>query len=163
MKRAQHLASTLQSQWRKLPLSAKLRHPTVTDAAISLTIALILWWLYSPFLSQQFGPYDTGLAAYGAVRVLDGFIPYVEMHTPYGPGQYYIRALLFYLFGTNIRVMSTEWVTVGISFVVVSYWVLRSCTGRVTAVLLTLVVAMLVPVAILQHGVGFLAMLVSIG
>lgn len=46
--------------------------------------------------------YDEGVTLYGASRILEGAIPYRDFWTLYAPGQYYVLAGLFKLFGTSI-------------------------------------------------------------
>lgn len=48
--------------------------------------------------------YDEGLAVYGANRILNGDLPYRDFWTIYPPGQFYILAVLFKLFGPTIIV-----------------------------------------------------------
>lgn len=43
--------------------------------------------------------YDEGLTLYGSVRVLHGQIPYRDFWTMYSPGQFYVFAAVFRLFG----------------------------------------------------------------
>lgn len=45
------------------------------------------------------GVYDEGLALVGAERVLQGDVPYRDFFTLYGPGGFYVTAVLFELFG----------------------------------------------------------------
>jgi len=48
--------------------------------------------------------YDEGLTVYGACRCLDGQVPYRDFWTIYPPGQFYLLALAFKLFGTSLLV-----------------------------------------------------------
>ncbi|MCD6303109.1 MAG: hypothetical protein J7M15_06265 [Anaerolineae bacterium] len=48
--------------------------------------------------------YDEGLILHGAERVLLGELPYKGFWTVYAPGQYYLLAALFRLFGSNVLV-----------------------------------------------------------
>lgn len=48
--------------------------------------------------------YDEGLVVYGAQRVLEGDVPYRDFWTLYAPGQFYVLALLFKLFGPSLIV-----------------------------------------------------------
>lgn len=54
--------------------------------------------------NQPLALYDEGITVYGAVRVLNGDIPYRDFWTIYSPGQFYALAGLFKLFGTSIIV-----------------------------------------------------------
>ncbi|MCS7061749.1 MAG: glycosyltransferase family 39 protein [Anaerolineae bacterium] len=57
-----------------------------------------------PGLSRWLNIYDEGLMVYGAVRVMDGQIPYRDFWGMYSPGQFYVLAGLFRLFGPSILV-----------------------------------------------------------
>lgn len=48
--------------------------------------------------------HDEGIITYGATRVLSGGIPYKDFWIHYGPGQFYVIAGLFKLFGSYILV-----------------------------------------------------------
>lgn len=48
--------------------------------------------------------YDEGITLYGAVRVLEGYIPYRDFYYLYPPGNLYILALLFKSFGPSILI-----------------------------------------------------------
>ena len=118
-------------------------------------------WVYLPLYEQRFAPHDLGIGVYGGFRVLEGFVPYAEMHTPYGPAQYYVRALLFYLFGTNIETLELEYlVHMGIGVAAV-YWTLRGCATRVLSLLLmTLVIGM---VAFALPSLAITGMVLAVG
>jgi hypothetical protein len=145
----------LRSGWTKLDRSR------IVDGAIVLTIGLVALWLYSPLSTLRFNPYDLGIDAYGAARVLDGFVPYADMHTPYGPAEYYVDALLFSLFGTSIEVMGVERVVMKAVFVAVGYWVFRGCVTRGLAILMTMIFVTLVSGG--MNSVAYVAMLFATG
>jgi hypothetical protein len=67
--------------------------------------------------SRVAGRYDEGLIVYGAARVMNGDIPHRDFWTLYAPGQFYVLAGLFKLFGTSLAVerMWDASVRVGIS------------------------------------------------
>jgi len=46
--------------------------------------------------------YDEGVTVYGATRILEGDVPYKDFWTLYAPGQYYVLAAMFKLFGTSV-------------------------------------------------------------
>jgi len=48
--------------------------------------------------------YDEGIMVYGASRIIDGQIPYRDFWTVYPPGQFYVLALLFSIFGPSLMV-----------------------------------------------------------
>ena len=49
-------------------------------------------------------PFDEGLALQAASRVADGQLPYRDFLWPYGPGQPFLTAGLFELFGPSLIV-----------------------------------------------------------
>lgn len=55
-----------------------------------------------PSIRNALNIYDEGLIVLGAERVLNGQIPYRDFWTMYGPGQIYILAGLFKLFGVSL-------------------------------------------------------------
>ncbi len=88
-------------------LSTK-RPGAVQRALLDIVLAIILISvaiLYlQPGLSRWLNIYDEGLMVYGAVRVMDGHIPYRDFWGMYSPGQFYVLAGLFRLFGPSIMV-----------------------------------------------------------
>jgi hypothetical protein len=62
--------------------------------------ALYMW----PGMVAPLNIYDEGLIVFGAVRVLQGEMPYRDFWTQYSPGQLYVLAALFKVFGTSIMV-----------------------------------------------------------
>jgi hypothetical protein len=48
--------------------------------------------------------YDEGFALYGAARIADGEVPYRDFWLVYAPGQFYVLAGLFKLFGASVLV-----------------------------------------------------------
>ena len=48
--------------------------------------------------------YDEGLIVYGSSQILDGRILYKDIWSNYGPGQYYLLALIFKVFGESLLV-----------------------------------------------------------
>ncbi len=61
------------------------------------------------FLSfrQPVNVYDEGLIIYGAKKILFGALPYRDFWTIYSPGQFYVLAALFKLFGTTLFIERT--------------------------------------------------------
>ncbi len=78
--------------------------------SISIIVAVISFLYILATFRQPINKYDEGISVYGAMRVMNGDIPYRDFWTQYAPGQFYLLALVFKLFGTSIiieRVMST--------------------------------------------------------
>jgi hypothetical protein len=59
-----------------------------------------LFYRQHPFASL----FDEGFQVTGAARILNGAVPYRDFWAPYAPGQYYMLAGLFKLFGTSLPV-----------------------------------------------------------
>ena len=97
------------------------------------------------------------------MRVSDGFVPYAEMHTPYGPASYYIRALIFGVLGRSIAAMGVEFIVWGALFAASSYWALRGCTTRRLALLVTLLAGTVGGTAFGQHAAAYVAIVVAVG
>ena len=53
---------------------------------------------------RNFNTYDEGISVYCASRILDGYVLYRDTWTIYPPGQFYLLALVFKLFGTSLVV-----------------------------------------------------------
>ncbi len=157
-----HTASKSETRQRARPFLKKILYPVALDGAIVVVIVLVALWVYSPSSEIYFNPYDLGIASYGGLRVLDGFVPYAEMHTPYGPAQFYILALFFLLFGTSIDTMELESLIVKVVLVAMVYWTLRGCVSRVFALLLTLVVGTLIPI-FFQPPLALVGMVFAVG
>ena len=156
--------SAVASKPRRRPGSLLLRkarrHPRVLEGAIVGAIALVTLLVFSPLAEMRFAPYDLGISVYGGFRILDGFIPYVDTHTPYGPAQYYVRALLFSLFGTSIETAELEWMILVEIGIVSVYWTLRGCVGRLPALTLTLIVGIL---AFYLPSLYFIGLVLTVG
>ena len=80
-------------------------------------------------INQGLFVYDEGLYLYGAMRVLDGELPYRDFWTILLPGQFYTLAALFDLFGQAIIVARISFAIVVFSLLTTVYliaWKLRS-------------------------------------
>lgn len=86
---------------------AELGPSTAIVAALSLVALLYL----TLCMKRDVNYYDEGLILFGAARVLDGAIPHRDFYTAYGPGQFYVLAALYKVFGTSILV-ERAWDTV---------------------------------------------------
>lgn len=78
-------------------------------------MALALGLFLFPGCNDSYSIYDEGIAVYGAERVEHGQVPYRDFWTMYAPGQYYLLALLFKIFGTKLiveRVLATSIATI---------------------------------------------------
>jgi hypothetical protein len=84
--------------------------PRPQDAsAIGLLLVLLLSLaVVTPLVPRMINPYDEGMVAYGAERVLHGQRPAVDFYSPYGPGVFYAVAAAYRLIGT--RLLAERWV-----------------------------------------------------
>ncbi len=135
----------------------------VKDGGIALVVLLGALIAYKPFAVPSFDFYDAGIAAYGAVRVGAGFVPYADMYDLHGPAPYYLRALLFYLFGPSIQVMNTEFLTLSAVYVATAYWALRGSSSRGISLMLAALAASLAVIFTVQFGIAYIALLVAVG
>jgi len=67
---------------------------------IVLLIITVIY--YFPIINLPPGPFDEGVILVGAERILKGQIPSRDFFTQYTPGQFYILAAFFKVFGTSI-------------------------------------------------------------
>jgi hypothetical protein len=81
------------------------RHATAVGLLLVLLLSLAV---VTPLVPRMINPYDEGMVAYGAERVLNGQRPAVDFYTPYGPGVFYLIAGAYQVFGT--RLLVERWV-----------------------------------------------------
>ncbi len=84
---------------------------------LGLVTPVYLFYGHSNWLNV----YDEGITVYGAMRVLGGELPYRDFWSVYPPGQYYLLAGLFSLFGPTLLVERTatfmaSWGLVGVAY-----------------------------------------------
>jgi hypothetical protein len=63
-------------------------------------------------MGRDINVYDEGLIVFGAIRVMNGDVPYRDFYANYGPAQFYVLAGLFKVFGPSIlisRIWDTFW------------------------------------------------------
>ena len=71
---------------------------------LPLLASLSLIWFFLLADLVPLSPYDEGLVVYGAQRVREGDVPYRDFWTLYAPGQLYVLAGLFEVFGASLLV-----------------------------------------------------------
>ena len=74
--------------------------PAFTTALVFVASFLTLALLMLPDVT----PYDEGIILTGAMRVAAGAVPHRDFYANYGPGQFYVLAGLFDLFGQTVLV-----------------------------------------------------------
>jgi hypothetical protein len=80
---------------------AKTPSATLAGLALIFGASYLILFLGMPRLPNV---YDEGLALTGAMRVAAGQIPHRDFYANYGPGQFYILAGLFKIFGESLLV-----------------------------------------------------------
>jgi hypothetical protein len=81
------------------------RHRRATGPAAMAAWVFALACLYLIVsMSRTINVYDEGIILTGAARVLAGAVPHRDFYANYGPGQFYILALLFKLFGPSMLI-----------------------------------------------------------
>jgi len=109
---------------------------TAGDRGLALLVALLVTGLLSPGI---FWGLSSSKAAVGGLRVLAGDVPYRDFWSLYAPGQFYLVAGLFRLFGREFLVQSVASIVVtGISSGVLFGLLRRLGTTRRLAVFLAL-------------------------
>lgn len=82
-------------------------------------------------MDMRLGSYDEGIILTGGQLVASGAVPHRDFYANYGPGQFYILAGLFRLFGTSFIVARVYDVAVRAAIVSTTYWILaRRCRPR---------------------------------
>src|SRR5579864_2301548 len=103
--------------------------------ALACFSVLYLW----PFRAAFTNPNpDEGIVLQGAVRVLQGQVPYRDFFSFYAPGSFYWNALLMKLFGDTALVPRTALLGYGALFSLLTFVLARRLASRRGAVLVTL-------------------------
>ncbi len=123
---------------RRLPAGVDVRkhasEQTFADVAIAMVLgACAVLWLWPFFYYNQLGG-DEGIAFQGAVRMMEGQIPYRDFFSFYTPACYFLYAALFKTFGTTIAVARVLLLIYGAIFSAIGYLLARRATGRIGAI-----------------------------
>ncbi len=99
-----------------------------------LVLLFMVTFAHSLFLSNRgLNYYDEGIAVYGASQIINGSVLYKDIWSNYAPGQYYLLALTFKVFGQSIiaeRILSSV-LNSGVIFCVylLAYRLIRDATA----------------------------------
>jgi len=76
------------------------------ELSVILAPAVLVLAFLAVMLSadRSLSPYDEGVMLAGAMRVGDGAVPHRDFYANYGPGQFYVLAVLFKIFGQGVLV-----------------------------------------------------------
>ncbi len=112
------------------------------DVVLAVVLVSVAILYLQPGLSRWLNIYDEGLMVYGAVRVMDGQIPYRDFWAMYSPGQFYVLAGLFRLFGPSIMVERWWDVAVRAALACVVFFLARRLSSWPAALLVWLLTLM---------------------
>lgn len=104
-----------------------MRRLTATIAVLMLSLALL-----APGAYREINVYDEGVAVYGAERVAAGEVPYRDFWTIYAPGDLYLIAGLFKIFGPRLVVERHAWVLLEGVLAVLIYALARRAGANAT-------------------------------
>ncbi len=95
-------------------------------AALLVAAGFVLFWR----LHDSVGVYDEGVVLHGAEIVLHGGVPYRDMWTVYAPGQLYVVAAVFRLFGASVLSERLADLAFRLVLALVLYGLLARLVGR---------------------------------
>ncbi|MBU0755407.1 MAG: hypothetical protein KJ645_09720, partial [Planctomycetes bacterium] len=110
------------------------------DLWIALALLAIGWFVTGLYFDRGLDAFDAGLFASEAERVAAGGVYGKDFLAPYGPGRYYLIALLFSVFGTTLKVQAGLWLVLRGLVGLLVFLVGRSFVTRKAAVLPALAV-----------------------
>jgi len=76
------------------------------DVVLALGVGLAALFYTGLYFDRGLDPFDEGLYAAEACRIIDGGAYGSDFLAPYGPGRYYLIAMLFTLFGSSLKVQA---------------------------------------------------------
>jgi hypothetical protein len=108
------------------------------DSRLTVLTHQLLFFFASALLlalgmDRELGVYDEGAILTGAMRVVAGEVPHSDFYANYGPGQFYLIATLFKLFGQYALVERAYDVLVRAMIVAVCYGLTATCTRKYIA------------------------------
>jgi hypothetical protein len=127
--------------------SSRLRDYLRTSFAPTLLHIVLVISVFSYLaldLNRPINLYDEGTIVYGAARVLQGAIPYRDFWSVYSPGQFYVVAWLFQLFGPSIYIARIWDILVRFLIVVAVYLITRRLTATPPAILSAVIAAVII-------------------
>ena len=102
--------------------------PRPFGTLLALAAVAALFLLHGVYDRLAF--YDEGIVLAGAERVLEGEAPYVDFWTIYPPGQFYLVALVFGIFGKSMLVERLFDLAVRVLLCLVAYRLVRDLSTR---------------------------------
>lgn len=71
---------------------------------LALALLGVSWMTVLLSADRSLNPYDEGVILTGAMRVASGAIPHRDFYANYGPGEFYVLALLFKIFHPSVLI-----------------------------------------------------------
>lgn len=103
-----------------------------TDVVVGVLLALLTALLFAPAFVAAGSEFDEGILVAFPTRVLQGDLPYRDFETFYGPGEPFLLAAVFRVFGSTLGAERAVGFAFRLLVVVVLYWLLLPW-GRVAA------------------------------
>lgn len=138
------------------------RDKKVSDVILIYLLFLISFSYFSygyRYLDLGTYHYDEGIVAYGAVRILDGGIPYSDFWTLYAPGEFYILAIIFKIFGISLNVTRLFAITILALTVCSIYLLVKKLCSKLFGILAFLLSLVWLKSYMVYNRPGQLAML----
>lgn len=115
--------------------------PDIGSRLLVLTLFVFLLGYLAFGCTRGLAEYDEGLICYGGERVLQGGVPYRDFWSGYGPGQYYLLAAAYKIFGISlltgrIYTVSCEWLVT-----ILAYFLGRKLRGTAAGVFACITIA----------------------
>lgn len=117
-----------------------LFHPRKISAVPFLICMFII--LLIP-IKTPFNAYDEGFTVFNATRVMNGDVPYRDFWAIYPPGQFYLLAAIFKIFGINLLTARIYDIIARLVIVIGVYFIANKTLDRALSLLVCSIIALL--------------------